>query len=109
MEILLVLFPVLVALWIGLGTTHLFLHYRILQRIRQEHYATWIELGKPSLFSANSARSSWTVKKFLRSEQIRRLQDPQLERLRQYWGVTAKAYLAVFVCVLASMMFILNG
>jgi hypothetical protein len=92
-------FPFLFATGFLMVGVAFYLSSRLVEALRVRHHEIWARLGKPTLFLNNSIQNSWALQRFIRSEELRTLNDPDLEK-------TAKRIRVIkaFYYVLLSLM-----
>jgi hypothetical protein len=103
-EIILLALVVLTAF----GMMGLVLHYRFLSWLRDRQAATWKELGSPTLFTNNSLKNYFAVRKFIKNMTSSSASDQEMVSRGRTLLLFNNFYLAVCVTILLTMAYILT-
>jgi len=91
---------IFVVLLVG-ALTGMYIYWLMLRRLCENHREVWEELGSPSFPFNSSISSNIKVKKFLKSDECRNLQDDILDRMVSLERKLGIVYVGVLALILA--------
>jgi hypothetical protein len=94
----------------------LFLHHRMLQRLRHYHHVLWLDLGAPSLWSVVVVRSPWfsssgnmTYQDWIRLGSFRVIDDDQAAEIGEHLRRLGWSFFALFFPLVAVGIWLVRG